>query len=69
MDLFHISPTRNVLMNFFSEERKLSHIKVNYYFHQYSDKRNKIFLKSFLIKLAEMKVQALFLQIVSGQVL
>lgn len=48
-------------MNFFSEERKLSHIKVNYDFHQYSDKMNKIFLKSFLIKLPEMKVQALFM--------
>lgn len=52
---------RDVLMNSFSEERKLSHIKVNYDFHQYSDKRNKIFLESFWIKLPEMKVQALFM--------
>lgn len=48
-------------MNFFTETRKLSCIKVNYDFHQYSDKRNKIFLKSFLIKLPKMKVEALFM--------
>lgn len=48
-------------MNFFAGERKLSHITVNYDFHQYSDKRNKIFLKSFLIKLLKMKVEALFM--------
>jgi len=48
-------------MNFFTEERKLSHIKVNYDFHQCSDKRNKIFLESFLIKLLKMKVEALFM--------
>lgn len=48
-------------MHFFTEERKLSHVKVNDDFHQYSDKRNKTFLKSFLIKLLEMRVEALFM--------
>lgn len=40
-------------------------MKVSYDFHQYSDKRNKPFLKSFLIKLPRMKVEALFMEVLA----